>query len=167
MPVYFKNTDKSIIKNILYLKVNSKMASSGPPIGPALGQCGIPSAPFCKDFNERTSQFKSNVPLFVVLYIFNSGEYEFDLILPSTSYLLKKILNLNRGFRKPGYIYSDLQELRKEYLISKYRYVTPSIIYEIFLYKSYYYDWSLVWDFSICKKYLGTVKSMGIFFFFD
>lgn len=158
----FKN-ERSFLKSIIYLQLNAKTATSGPPIGPILGQCGIPAAPFCKEFNERTSAFKNNIIVQVKLYLFINGEYNFDILLPTTSFFLKRIVNLKKGFSNPGYIYSDIQENRNKKLYKKYKYVTPYLIYELLLYKK---EHNLIHNtqfFSNYKKFIGTLQSIGVF----
>ena len=158
----FKN-ERSFLKSIIYLQLNVKTATSGPPIGPILGQYGIPAASFCKEFNERTLEFKDNVIVQVRLYLFINGEYNFDIVLPTTSFFLKKIVQLEKGFSTPGYIYSDSQENRNTILYQKYKYVTPYLLYEILLYKNEHNLISKTQFYSTYKKFIGTLKSIGIF----
>lgn len=136
--IYKNNDHDTYLKAIVYLRIKSKSATSGPPIGPILGQCGIVAAPFCKDFNERTKIFKSNIILFINLYLFVTGDYIFDINLPTTSFFLKRAVKLKKGYKKPGYIYSDIQELKKPNCLRSFRYITPYVLYEIFLYKMSY-----------------------------
>jgi ribosomal protein L11 len=161
--MYKFKTERSFLKSIIYLQLNSKVASSGPPIGPILGQCGIPAAPFCKEFNERTSILKDNTLVQVKLFVFINGEYNFDVTFPPNSYFLKKIVDLNLGFSNPGYIYSDLQEMRTKGFYAKYRYITPYLLYELLLYKKNHGFLKNSQFYSHYKKLIGTLKSMGIF----
>jgi large subunit ribosomal protein L11 len=99
--LYFFNQDL-YIETILFLKIKAQNATTGPPIGPILSQCGLTAASFCKDFNERTSVFKSNVLLSVSIYVYSDNTYDFDLVLPSDAYFLKKACFSRRGISKPG-----------------------------------------------------------------
>lgn len=163
MPFEFKiQGPKPYLKHIIFLRIKAQNATSGPPIGPALGQCGIPAAPFCKEFNERTSIFKHKSIVAVTLYIYITGEYTFDIEIPSTSFLVMKASHLRKGLGRPGFLFSDIQEFKKPYVVKRFKYLTPYIIYEIFLYKSKYYGYSLTYGYSYCRKMLGTIKSIGI-----
>jgi large subunit ribosomal protein L11 len=162
--MYKFKTERSFLKSIIYLQLNSKTASSGPPIGPILGQCGIPAAPFCKEFNERTSLLKDNIIVQVELFIFLNGEYNFDILFPSNSYFLKKIFNISKGFSKPGYIYSDAQEIRNDNVSLKYKYATQYIIYELILYKSKHNILRDTQFKATYKKLIGTLQSIGVFY---
>jgi large subunit ribosomal protein L11 len=163
MPLEFKmQGPRPYLKHIIYLQIKAQSASSGPPIGPALGQCGIPAAPFCKEFNERTSILKSNSVVFVDLYIYRTGEYSFDIKLPSNSYFLMVAVRCRKGLRKPGFIFSDIQVFKKPFILKRFKYLTPYMLYEIFLYKAKHYGYSTTYGYSFCRKMLGTLKSIGI-----
>lgn len=161
---YKNNNNRSFLKSIVFLKLIVKTATSGPPIGAILGQCGIPAGPFCKEFNERTLLFKDNVMVQVILYVFINGEYNFDIVLPPNSFFIKKITSLTRGFSKPGYIYSDIQELKNKNLYLKYKYVTPFMIYEVLNYRKKHNLITSPQFYSNYKKLIGVVKSIGIFY---
>lgn len=166
MPFEFKYTGpRSYIKGVVYLQIKANNATSGPPIGPALGQCGIPAAPFCKEFNDRTLIFKSNVILFVTLYLHITGEYNFDIKLPSTSFFLMRAVKMRKGLKKPGFLYSDIQEVKNRRVFLRFKYITPYLIYELFLYRVTHYGLSLTYGYSFCRKALGTLRSIGILVF--
>lgn len=151
----------TILKSIVFLKIKSMGASSGPPIGPILGQCGIPSGPFCKDFNERTKIFNQNIIVFVTIKLLITNEYIFDISLPNMSFFFKRAIGLNYGIRNPGYIYNSNQELRKLKLFKRYKYITPYMYYEVIFYK--YQKVSVEINKSILKRNIGTLKSIGVF----
>jgi large subunit ribosomal protein L11 len=101
--IQFEKEDLELeIQNIIYLKIKAQNATSGPPIGPIFGQCGIPAAPFCKEFNDRSSIFNTEVELYVNVYIYNDNSYDFDIELPSNSYFIKKAAFRITGYPKPG-----------------------------------------------------------------
>lgn len=67
-------------------------ASSTPPIGPILGQYRLNLMEFCKDFNDQTNLFNDFIVLPVSIIIFQEGEFEYNIKLPTTTFFLKKIL---------------------------------------------------------------------------
>jgi large subunit ribosomal protein L11 len=92
------------VESLIFLKIRSRSANSGPPIGPILGQYGIPAAPFCSEFNERTSIFRRKREILVTIYLYRSGLYDFCLGLPSTCSLLKSHLHLGLSVKEPGMV---------------------------------------------------------------
>lgn len=155
-------SEKSFLKSIIYLQLPARAAVSGPPIGPILGQCGIPAAPFCKEFNDRTKDFKQNIIVQVKLYIFINGEYNFDIYLPTDSFFLKKITHMSSGLKNPGYIFTNIQELKNKLVVKKYKYVTPYLLYEFLNYKKQHNVINSNHFFSGYKKFIGIIKSIGI-----
>ena len=64
------DSEEITLDYIVNLQLRAGKALSGPPLGPILGQCGIPAAPFCTLFNERTSLFfKPGLTVAVDIYI--------------------------------------------------------------------------------------------------
>jgi ribosomal protein L11 len=160
--MYYKvRKSKDILKKILFLKLKSMSATSGPPIGPVLGQCGIPAGPFCKDFNERSEIFNADVLLFVTIKLMVNNEYIFDIELPNMSFFFKRAVYLSKGRIKPGYIFDSDTKFSK-YKRTSYKAITPYILYEILLYKyiKYGYDYMSI---NTVRKNLGTLKSIGLF----
>ena len=53
------------------MTVPTRQAFPSPPLGPQLGSKGINSAKFCKEFNDRTKQFKPGFPMPLDLTIYD------------------------------------------------------------------------------------------------
>uniref|UniRef100_A0A669QEC4 Large ribosomal subunit protein uL11m n=2 Tax=Phasianus colchicus TaxID=9054 RepID=A0A669QEC4_PHACC len=53
----------------LRLLIPAGGAAPGPPLGPVLGQRGVPISAFCQDFNARTQAVRPGVPLRVRLTV--------------------------------------------------------------------------------------------------
>lgn len=151
--------NKNVLKKIIYLKLKSMSATSGPPIGPVLGQCGIPAGPFCKEFNERSEIFNSEVLLFVTIKLLITNEYIFDIELPNLSFFLHKSVFLVKGKSIPGHIFNSFKNIHTKTRF--YKIITPYILYEILLYR--YLKYGLYVSKSIFKQSLGTLRSIGLF----
>lgn len=94
------------VKKTLRLHVVARGASATPPLGPTLGQYGIPIIKFCDQFNSASSKFKRHTKLVVTLYQTYDNDFYFEFNLPMTSVLLKKVARLYKGSGQPGQVYS-------------------------------------------------------------
>jgi len=94
---------KKIKKVKAYVKLNlpAGKATPAPPVGPALGQHGVPLMDFCKDFNARTSSMGDAI-IPVVLTVYEDRSFDFITKTPLTSYLIKKSLKLEKGSSVPN-----------------------------------------------------------------
>jgi large subunit ribosomal protein L11 len=92
----------SVIKQILRLRIKSVSATSGPPIGPVLGQYAIPISKFCTEFNERSAIFHDAVEVFVTLYNYEDGSYTFDVAIPISSICFRRAATIRKGSSKPN-----------------------------------------------------------------
>ena len=52
------------IETYVKLQVPAGQASPSPPVGPALGQHGLPLMDFCNAFNARTKELEPGLKLF-------------------------------------------------------------------------------------------------------
>lgn len=84
------------------MQVPAGNATPSPPIGPALGQRGINIMEFCKAFNARTQDTEKNMPLPVILTVFNDKSFTFEVKTPPASFLLKRAAKLQKGAETPG-----------------------------------------------------------------
>ena len=94
---------KKVKKVKAYVKLNlpAGKANPAPPVGPALGQHGVPLMDFCKEFNARTAPMGDAI-IPVVLTVFEDRSFEFITKTPLTSYLIKKALKLDKGSAVPN-----------------------------------------------------------------
>lgn len=84
------------IKTYIKLNIPAGSATAAPPVGPALGQHGLPIMEFVKAFNERTVQ-KQGVILPVVITVFEDRTFSFITKEPPVAEMIKKTLNLEKG----------------------------------------------------------------------
>jgi len=94
---------KKIKKIKAYVKLNlhAGKATPAPPVGPALGQHGVPLMDFCKEFNARTAPMGDAI-IPVVLTVYEDRSFDFVTKTPLTSYLIKKALKLDKGSAVPN-----------------------------------------------------------------
>lgn len=94
--------NKTIFRELLTV-LPAGAATTGPPLGPLLGQFGVNTPSFCKQFNDVTAIFssiaKSKLILLVVkIIIYDDKSLGFVINKPQTSFLIKllrKKLSLN------------------------------------------------------------------------
>lgn len=141
------------IKQKITLNVPACQATAKAPLGPTLGQYGIPIADFCKKFNDISSIYKEGTLLKVHATLYEDGDYSLELHIPDVTFFVKKSLNLETAANTAGKY--KLIENKKTipiisaqaiYEICKIKYKTNS---EFILKNNY-------------KKILDSMKSMGI-----
>lgn len=110
--------ENPIIKLTIYIRANS--AESGPPLGTTLGNIGVNTIKFCKEFNEFTKELPNYFMLRVSIIITENKSFTFTTDLPSIGfliYLLKKeetLKNKDGIVTYNSYIYlEDLLKLAK------------------------------------------------------
>ena len=77
----------------LKLEIVANKASMQPPVGPILGQYGIPAAKFCQDFNDTTKNYSDDLILRVNI-IYNTKQKKIIKtdIKPHIGKLLQKFI---------------------------------------------------------------------------
>lgn len=88
------------IKTLIKLTIKAGEATPAPPVGPALGQHGLPIMEFVKAFNDKTADQKGNV-LPVVITVFEDRTFTFVTKKPPVAEMIKKALGRG-GSQKPG-----------------------------------------------------------------
>ncbi|MCL4342195.1 MAG: 50S ribosomal protein L11 [Candidatus Thermoplasmatota archaeon] len=81
--------------------VEGGKATSGPPLGPALGPLGLNLAQIIKEINEKTKDFAGmQVPITVTVVDPATKKYEISVGIPPTSALIKKEMGIEKGAGK-------------------------------------------------------------------
>ena len=81
--------------------VEGGKATTGPPLGPALGPLGLNLGQVIKDINEKTKSFAGmQVPVTVNVVDPSTKKYEIVIGVPPTSALLKKEAGIEKGSGK-------------------------------------------------------------------
>lgn len=89
------------IKTLIKLNIKGGEATPAPPVGPALGQHGLPIMEFVKAFNDKTGDQKGTV-LPVVITVFEDRTFSFIVKKPPVAELIKMALKLEKASQKPG-----------------------------------------------------------------
>lgn len=84
------------IKTLIKLNIPAGEATPAPPVGPALGQHGLPIMEFVKAFNDRTQEKKGNI-LPVVITVYEDRTFSFITKEPPMAEMIKKALSLEKG----------------------------------------------------------------------
>ncbi len=89
------------IKTIIKLTIAAGAATPAPPVGPALGQHGLPIMEFVKAFNEKTADQKGSV-VPAVITVYEDRTFSFITKKPPIAEMIKKALGKEKGSQKPG-----------------------------------------------------------------
>ena len=89
------------VKTIIKLNLQAGEATPAPPVGPALGQHGVPIMEFIKEYNARTAKLKGQI-IPAVITVFEDRTFTFITKLPPVSAMIKKKINVQKGSGKPN-----------------------------------------------------------------
>jgi large subunit ribosomal protein L11 len=86
---------------VLELLVDGGKASSGPPVGPALGPMGLNIMQVVKEINDKTKAFEGmKVPVKLTIDT-KTKDYDITVGTPPTSSLILRELKLEKGSQNP------------------------------------------------------------------
>jgi large subunit ribosomal protein L11 len=88
------------VKTQIKLFCPGGQANPAPPVGPALGQHGVPIMDFCKQFNDRTKD-RQGLILPVVISVYEDRTFSFIIKSPPASVLLKRAAGIAKGSGNP------------------------------------------------------------------
>lgn len=88
------------IKTLLKLNLPAGEATPAPPVGPALGQHGVPIMDFIKEYNAKTADKKGQV-IPAVITVYEDRSFTFITKLPPVSEMIKKKVGAAKGSGTP------------------------------------------------------------------
>lgn len=89
------------VKTIIKLNLPAGEATPAPPVGPALGQHGVPIMDFIKEYNARTAKLKGQI-IPAVITVYEDRSFTFITKLPPVAAMIKKKLGIAKGSGKPN-----------------------------------------------------------------
>ena len=90
------------VKSIIKLHIPAGSANPSPPIGPALGQCGVNIMEFCKAFNAATSSLEKGMKVPVVISVYQDKSFTFVTKSSPAAELIKKFAKVKSGSGTPN-----------------------------------------------------------------
>src|SRR3989344_5483484 len=91
------------VKTFIKLNIAAGEATAAPPVGPALGQHGLPIMDFLRAFNEKTKDQKGTI-LPAVITVYEDRTFSFVVKKPPVAELIKKAAGLEKGAQTTGKI---------------------------------------------------------------
>nr|SVE74551.1 EOG090X0I63 [Daphnia barbata] len=134
--------------NRLETYIPSGKAVAGPPLGPQLGQKNINIAAFCKEFNERTKEYKDGIPLPCRVIVNTDRTFDLTINQPPVTYFLKQAAGIQRAAMKPTHQVAGKVTLKHVYEIAKIKQQDPT---QSFLPLE-----------TICKQIIAIASTCGI-----
>lgn len=89
------------VKTYIKLNIPAGAATAAPPVGPALGQHGLPIMDFVKAYNEKTKDRTGNI-LPVVITVYEDRTFSFITKEPPVAEMIKKAIGKEKGAGKAG-----------------------------------------------------------------
>ncbi|WP_185872651.1 50S ribosomal protein L11 [Blattabacterium cuenoti] len=90
---------KHLIKKIKIQKIYGGQANPSPPIGPILGSSGVNIMEFCKQYNNKTKEWKGELcPVIISLY--QDKSFSFIIKQPPVSIQLLNLIDKKKGSKE-------------------------------------------------------------------
>jgi len=93
-----KEVKNVIHPNVIKSTIKAGGATTGPPLGPTIGQRGLPLTKFVEEFNEMTKDIKPGIPLPTRIHI-EGKKFTIEIFEPEQSYLIRQAAGIKKGTR--------------------------------------------------------------------
>jgi hypothetical protein len=100
------------IKFIVVCNIYAGSAETAPPLGTILGNLGVNTVKFCKEFNDFTIELPVYIKLQVTIFIQENKSFYFTIVLGSVGYLIS-LLKKEVEFGFDQFLLSDFLYLAK------------------------------------------------------
>lgn len=89
------------VKTYIKLNLSAGTATPAPPVGPALGQHGVPIMEFIKEYNARTADKKGEI-IPAIITVYEDRSFTFITKLPPVAAMIKKVAKIEKGSGVPN-----------------------------------------------------------------
>lgn len=89
------------IKTVIKLNLQAGAATPAPPVGPVLGQHGVPIMDFINQYNTKTKEQRGQV-IPAVITVYEDRSFTFITKLPPVAEMIKKKINIAKGSGNAG-----------------------------------------------------------------
>ena len=109
------------VKTLIKLNLPAGEATPAPPVGPALGQHGVPIMDFIREYNARTAKQKGQI-IPAVITVYEDRTFTFITKLPPVAAMIKKKIRFTAASGKPNTVKvgkltkAQIEEIAKEKL---------------------------------------------------
>ena len=88
------------LKTQIKLQIQGGAATPAPPVGPALGQHGLPIGDFVTQFNSATQDRRGEV-VPIIINVYEDRTFDFVMKTAPASDMIKKAAGIKKGSGKP------------------------------------------------------------------
>lgn len=89
------------VKTMIKINLPAGEATPAPPVGPVLGQHGVPIMDFIKEYNAKTADQKGQI-IPAVITVYEDRSFTFITKLPPVAAMIKKELGIAKGSGNAG-----------------------------------------------------------------
>lgn len=89
------------VQTIIKINLAAGEATPAPPVGPVLGQHGVPIMDFIKEYNAKTADQKGQI-IPAVITVYEDRSFTFVTKLPPVAAMIKKKIGIAKGSGNAG-----------------------------------------------------------------